>query len=52
METILKLYITKMTEGWTMSNEEITQFNEIQLLYMKVIKRRLEIYGANRNEEG
>jgi len=41
-----------MTEGWTMSDEEIAQFDEIQLLYMKVIKRRLEVYGANRNEEG
>ncbi len=52
METILKVYITKMTEGWTMSNEEIAKFDEIQMLYMNVIKRRLEIYGANRNEEG
>ena len=52
METLIKLYITKIEEGWTMSDEEITQFDRIQMLYMNNLIQRLEKYGAYRNKEG
>lgn len=52
METLIRLYITKIEDGWTMSDEEIAQFDKIQLLYMNTVIRRMEKYGAYRNKEG